>query len=138
MYLPQLRPHLLLQTTTYQTAAVRKPTQKRSSSGANGVRGTDPDAGGKWPEESEEIRTGIPAVMKYAILAMICALAFFIRLFAVVRFFMCCFFRGGGGVDRVSLFFVFCEGREGDTHRGWEGTGREGGANIEIRDKSYT
>eukprot|EP00752_Nemacystus_decipiens_P005830 g5269.t1 len=66
------------------TATVRKPAQKHGSSGANGVRGTDPEAGGKWPEESSEIRTGIPAVMKYAILAMICALAFFIRLFAVV------------------------------------------------------
>eukprot|EP00904_Undaria_pinnatifida_P008662 jgi/Undpi1/4926/HiC_scaffold_19.g08278.m1 len=32
------------------------------------------------------MRTGIAAVMKYAILAMICALAFFIRLFAVVRY----------------------------------------------------
>lgn len=62
---------------------------------ANGVQDT-------WPEESAKMRTGIPAVMKYAILAMICAMAFFIRLFAVVRgrvtpcysSYLCCFVGG--------------------------------------------
>lgn len=67
-------------------AAVGKSASKpalhqASRRSANGMQGTD---AGEWPEESAEIKTGIPAVMKYAILAMICALAFFIRLFAVV------------------------------------------------------
>ncbi|CAM9488075.1 unnamed protein product, partial [Ectocarpus sp. 8 AP-2014] len=69
--------------------AVQKPKSSSSYAtigGGGGVKGTDPDAGGAWPEEPAEIRTGFPAVMKYAILAMICALAFFIRLFAVVRY----------------------------------------------------
>ncbi|CAM9382653.1 unnamed protein product [Ectocarpus sp. 13 AM-2016] len=71
------------------STAVQKPKSSSSYAtigGGGGVKGTDPDAGGAWPEEPAEIRTGFPAVMKYAILAMICALAFFIRLFAVVRY----------------------------------------------------
>lgn len=35
--------------------------------------------------EKEEIN-GFPVLLKYAILAMICAIAFLIRLFAVVRY----------------------------------------------------
>lgn len=104
-------------------AAVRKPAQKRSSSGAaNGVRGTDPDAGGKWPEEPAEIRTGIPAVMKYAILAMICALAFFIRLFAVVRVPPCPF---GGGLREIVLLLFRGGGRGIERRTEAEGGGEK-------------
>ncbi|CAM9575987.1 unnamed protein product [Ascophyllum nodosum] len=53
---------------------------------ANVVKGEESYAGEPWPEESSAMKRGIPVVMKYAILAMICALAFFIRLFAVVRY----------------------------------------------------
>lgn len=50
-----------------------------------GVRGGgDAVIGGEWPLEDPEHRTGFSAILKYAILALICALAFFIRLFAVV------------------------------------------------------
>jgi asparagine N-glycosylation enzyme membrane subunit Stt3 len=37
-------------------------------------------------EQEEEQLTGLPVLMKYGILALICAMAFFIRLFAVVRY----------------------------------------------------
>ena len=70
---------------------------------ANVVKGEESYAGEPWPEESSAMKRGIPVVMKYAILAMICALAFFIRLFAVVRCrantnaYCCVTFAGRGG-----------------------------------------
>lgn len=56
----------------------------RRAINGGGVRGGDAVIGGEWPLEDPEHRTGISAILKYAILALICALAFFIRLFAVV------------------------------------------------------
>ena len=44
------------------------------------------DAGQALHEPTEEDLTGLPVILKFAILGLICAMAFFIRLFAVVRY----------------------------------------------------
>lgn len=59
-------------------------SNRRSMNGAMGSR-TGVGEDGDWPAEDPAHGKGIAAIMKYAILALICALAFFIRLFAVVR-----------------------------------------------------
>lgn len=61
-------------------------SSKRSTNGVVGARASS-SISAEWPTEEAAHSTGIPAVMKCAILGMICALAFFIRLFAVVS---CC------------------------------------------------